>query len=1084
MRKFALLFPMSVLYCALAFGQTQTVTGRVTDEKGEPIPFATVTELNTKNAITADANGNFSINVHANARLIVSSSGFQSSTQTVSGNSISVSLMHGEAQMQEVTVTTALGVKRNKNTLPYAAQTISGSEVSQNRGNNFVSSLSGRVSGVEIRQGNAMGASTNVVVRGAKSLTKNNQALFVIDGVPVDNSNTTNYSTQVSNSTQSGRGGYDYGSAASDINPDDIESITVLKGAASTALYGSRGANGVIVITTKKGRKGLGVTVNSGFTIGKIDKITYSKYQKEYGAGYATSGYSKASDGSPNTGFWYFDANGDGIKDLVTPTTEDASYGVKFDPNLMIYQWDAFDKSSPYYKTARPWVAAVNDPVTFFEKSQTLNTSVMLDGGNDKGTFKMGYTRSDEKGILPNSKLTKNMANFGATYKVTDRLLATGSLNFTRTDGLGRYGTGYSKYNVNQAFRQWWESNVDIQELKDAYFRTQGQNITWNWADPSKPSGLYPIYTDNPYFIRYQNYESDSRYRYLGSASLNYNINDYFNVLGRLSLDSYDELQEERIAVGSVAVPQYSRYNRTFREYNYDLMATYNRNIASNLNFRALVGTNIRKNRIQSIFAITNGGLVVPNFYALTNSKSPISAPTETDDQLEVDGYYANITFTYKDYLTLDGSFRRDYASTLPKNKNGFNYPSVSTSFLFSKFLPGFTWLSSGKIRLNLAEVGNGAPFASLKDIYDKPTPFGNGILFSLPGTKNNPDLRPERTKSYEAGLEMAFLNNRLGFDITYYKAHSIDQSIPVPVSASTGYSFKYVNAGDILNKGFEISAYGTPVRTKDFSWSINANWTSNRNMVLELYNGSKNLQINPLSLSGGVSINATVGQPYGTIMGKTWVMKDGQKLVGSNGRYVITTTTNNVIGNVNPDWIGGIYNTFRYKELSLGFLIDIRQGGDVFSLDQYYGLSSGVSPETAGLNDLGNPSRNTIANGGGVIMPGVTADGKPNTIRVENINGTYGYNFNPAAAFVYDASYAKLREVNLTYSLPQSLVSKLRGFKGIDISIIGRNLWIIHKNLPYADPEEGITAGNVQGYQSGAYPTVRTIGANLKLKF
>ncbi|HWJ25896.1 MAG TPA: TonB-dependent receptor plug domain-containing protein, partial [Flavisolibacter sp.] len=280
MRKFALLFPMSVLYCALAFGQTQTVTGRVTDEKGEPIPFATVTELNTKNAITADANGNFSINVHANARLIVSSSGFQSSTQTVSGNSISVSLMHGEAQMQEVTVTTALGVKRNKNTLPYAAQTISGSEVSQNRGNNFVSSLSGRVSGVEIRQGNAMGASTNVVVRGAKSLTKNNQALFVIDGVPVDNSNTTNYSTQVSNSTQSGRGGYDYGSAASDINPDDIESITVLKGAASTALYGSRGANGVIVITTKKGRKGLGVTVNSGFTIGKIDKITYSKYQK------------------------------------------------------------------------------------------------------------------------------------------------------------------------------------------------------------------------------------------------------------------------------------------------------------------------------------------------------------------------------------------------------------------------------------------------------------------------------------------------------------------------------------------------------------------------------------------------------------------------------------------------------------------------------------------------------------------------------------------------------------------------------------------------------------------------------------
>jgi hypothetical protein len=305
---------------------------------------------------------------------------------------------------------------------------------------------------------------------------------------------------------------------------------------------------------------------------------------------------------------------------------------------------------------------------------------------------------------------------------------------------------------------------------------------------------------------------------------------------------------------------------------------------------------------------------------------------------------------------------------------------------------------------------------------------------------------------------------------------------MPVSVSTATGYSSKYVNAGTIENKGIELSVYATPVKTRDFSWTANINWTRNRNEVVALYDKSTNLQI--ASFQGGVSINASLGQPYGTIQGKTWQMLNGEKLVGSNGRYVITSTTNNVIGNINPDWTGGIQNTFKYKDFSLGFLVDMRKGGDVFSLDRYYGMATGLYPESAGLNDLGNPSRNTIANGGGVIMPGVTADGKENIKRVENIYGTYGYAYNPAAAFVYDASYVKLREANITYSLPQSLVSKLRVIHGIDFSIIGRNLWIIHKNLPYSDPEENLTSGNVQGYQSGAYPTTRTIGANLKFKF
>jgi hypothetical protein len=341
----------------------------------------------------------------------------------------------------------------------------------------------------------------------------------------------------------------------------------------------------------------------------------------------------------------------------------------------------------------------------------------------------------------------------------------------------------------------------------------------------------------------------------------------------------------------------------------------------------------------------------------------------------------------------------------------------------------------------------------------------------------------------------MAFLKNRLGFDLSYYITNTKNQLIPVAISAATGYSFKYLNAGDVQNKGFELSLYATPVKTTKFSWDINLNWSRNRNKVLELYGDSKNLQI--ISSQGGVSINASLGQPYGTIQGKTWMMIDpkdptktvewdgtGAKLVGANGRYLQSVTTNNVIGNINPDWIGGIYNTLKYKGLTLGFLIDVRQGGDLFSLDLYYGMATGIYPESVGLNDLGNPSRDPISAGGGVIMPGVKADGKPNDIRVENNFGTYGYARNPNAAFIYDASYVKLREANLTYSLPVSIVDKIKFVKGIDVSVIGRNLWIIHKNLPYADPEENLSSGNAQGYQSGAYPTVRQIGVNLKLKF
>jgi TonB-linked SusC/RagA family outer membrane protein len=1067
MKKLLLIWVMVMTVCSSLFAQTRQVTGKVTSsEDGAALPGVSVSLKGTARGTTTGADGSYKISVGDGAVLVFGFVGYKQQTISVgSQTAINIVLASDASELNEVVVT-ALGLTRTKNSLPYAAQQIKGDELTRVRSGNAFSQLSGKVSGVQITQGNSIGGSTNVVIRGSKSLTGNNQAMFVVDGVPIDNS--------VTNSTnqRTGRGGYDYGNAAADINPDDIESMTVLKGAAATALYGSRASNGVIMITTKKAKKGLGLTINSGLSVGTIDKTTFPKYQNQYGAGY--------SDPYQKDGFFYFDANGDGQDDLVVPTSEDASYGTKFD-GRMVYHWDAFDPAGPNFQKAKPWSAAANTPEKFYETAISNNTNIALDGATDKGSFKLGYTRNEDRGTLPNSSVIKNIMNISGTYQISPKLVASATSNFSVVSGLGRYGTGYDGLNVNQNFRQWYQTNVDIMEQKDAYFRNN-KNVTWNWSDPSSAAGLKPIYTDNYYWTRYQNYQNDTRTRVFGNAMLNYKPTDYLNILGRITMDSYDEFQEERIAVGSTDIPEYSRYDRHFEEINYDLISNFDKNLTADINLKALAGLNLRKSLNRSIFAATNGGLIVPGLYSIANSKGTVSAPSENYNPREVFGLFGGATLTYKDFLTLDGTVRQDKSSTLPVENNAYLYYAGSASWLFSHHLEDLPWLTSGKLRANYATVGNDAPWGSIKNVYDQPAPFGSTILFSVPGTQNNPGLKPEQTISKEIGLEMAFMQNRFGFDLTYYHTNTLDQILPAAVSTATGYNSTFVNAGNIENKGFEVSVYANPIKTPDFSWNVNVNFTRNRNKVLSLYNESQNLQL--ASFQGGVTLNATVGEPYGILKGRTWKFVNGEKLVKANGYYDMTTTTTNNIGNVNPDWIGGVNNSFRYKNVTFSFLIDVKAGGSIFSLDQYYGAATGVLAESALLNDLGKPSRNDLADGGGVIVPGVLADGSKNNIRVGNDYGIFGYYRNPQHAFIYDASFVKLREANLTYSLPRAIVAKLGGVKGVDLSVFGRNLWIIHKNIPYSDPEENLSAGNLQGYQSGAYPTTRSVGFNVKLLF
>lgn len=1076
MRKLLPLLAACMLCAAISFAQTRTITGQVKDAKGDPVPFATIRIKGSSGGVAADASGMYKIDVPANATLVISAAGYNNMEMAVGTSPTQDVTLEAQGNLNEVVVT-ALGIRRNKNDLPYAAQQIKSDEIVKTRTNNFANSLSGKVAGLQIKTNNNLGGSTDIILRGYKSITGDNQALIVIDGVPINN---TNFNS--SDQTQ-GFGGFDYGNTGADLNPDDIESVNILKGAASTALYGSRASNGVVLITTKKGKKGLGITVNVGGSTGWMDKSTWIKYQHEYGAGYYDPNYYTYSDAppSPNNHFGYYDVNGDGVPDLVVPTTEDASFGARFDPNLLVYQWTAFDPTSPNYLKATPWVAAKNDPTTFFETPMSYNTSVFLTGGGDKGSFKFGYTRTGDKGILPNSQLNKDLLNFQADYKVTDKLTVSAAVNFTRTTGLGRYGNGYGDANsLGSNFREWWQMNVDIMDLKDAYMRT-GKNITWNQSSP--PDDIGPIYWDNPYFSRYKSYENDERNRYISNLTINYAATDWLSLMGRVSLDSYDQLQEERNGYGSINIASYSRFNQTFREFNYDFLANFNKDLTDKLNLKALLGANLRKNYGKSIFATTNGGLIIPDIYDLANSSNPITAPTETDQKVEVGGVFAGATLTYNNMLILDATARRDQSSTLPKGNNSYFYPSVSGGFVFSKLLSNFNWLSFGKLRLNYAEVGKDAPFNFITDAYTQPTPFGNVPLFSVSSTKKNADLRPERTKSYEAGLELSFLKNRIGLDVTYYKTNTIDEIIPVTISASTGYTTQIINAGNVENKGWEVSLNLVPVKTRDFSWNMNINWTRNRNKVLSLTGGTQNILLG--TFQGGVTLNAAVGQPFGTLRGSDFEYTKGQRTVDADGYYLVTQSTNNIIGNINPDWTGGVNNMFTYKSFSLSFLIDIRKGGSIYSIDQWYGQGTGLTINTVGLNDLGKPVRDLVANGGGVIFPGVTADGKENTQHAQ-LTGLFGYGYNnfPNAGYIYDASYVKLREVNFTYSLPKRLIAKINPVKGIDVSLYGRNLWIIHKNIPDSDPEDGSSSGNIQGFQVGSYPTYRTAGFNVKFQF
>ncbi|BEH00367.1 SusC/RagA family TonB-linked outer membrane protein [Bacteroides sedimenti] len=1061
-RKLVLLLACLFMGVGLATAQNLKVTGVVlSEEDGLPVVGASILVKGTNVGTISDLDGNFVLpNVPASAKsLVVTFIGMKAAEVAVKPTMKIV--LASDAQVVDEVVVTALGISRQKKALGYAVSDISGDEMLKARGgvSNPVNSLQGKIAGLQIQGGSgSMGGSSKIIIRGVKSISGNNQPLFVIDGVPIEG---TDYNSA---ETQRGAGGYDYGNLVQDLNPDDIENISVLKGPNASALYGSRATNGVVMITTKKGKKGegYGVTFNSSVGLEVVNKLP--KMQKLYGGGY---------------GFEEIAINGK--KYLYPDMGTDESWGDKYEGQEFVSwydlaKWEAAGKvGNP---TTSKWQASKHDINDFFETGLAYTNNVSVSQASDRATARISYTNSDLKGYMPNSSLSKNIFNVAASTTSADkRLEVFTNVTYFNSRAKGRSETGYGDNNVMQKFIQWGHRELDMNELKSMYMYPDGSQVTWNraaWDDPT------PMYSNNPYWSRYMNYENDSRNRIYGNVGMSYKILDNLKFQYKANLDFFVDKQYERNAVFSQEQSRYSEISRQQVETNHEFMLSYNTRLLEEISFDANVGSNIMNRRYEYVHGETDGGLAIPMFYNLKNSVNP----AKSDNYLRkksINSVFASATLGYKSTYYLDLSLRNDWSSTLPNGNNSYMYPSVTGSFVFSELLRDKTpWLSFGKLRLGYAQVGNDTDPYQIIDTYSQYTNITSTPGYILSTTLKNGNLKPEQTNSYEAGVEMSFLNNRLGFEATLYASETKNQIIPLSITGTSGYMYKVVNSGLMTNKGIEFSIHGTPVKTKDFSWESSLVLASNQNKVKKLVDGVTYFKL--ASAPFKVEIGALEGQEYGVIMGTNYVYdKNGNKVINEDGTYAATNGNEN-IGKVYPDFTGGWTNTFRYKNFDLSVLLDFSKGGHYYSTSYLWGMYSGMLEETAALNENGVNIRESFENGGGVLLKGVTADGKPNTTRIDaETFGTQVYT-GPAAQAVFKSDYLKLREINIGYTVP---MKKNYFIKSVRVSAYGRNLAVWGPDVKHFDPEMAITSsGNVQGVEGGALPSVANFGMNLSLKF
>lgn len=1090
MKNFTLMLVLALSLCAQAvFAQTRNLSGTVVDATtNSPIIGATVILNGTSRGDVTGADGRFSITDVAGAAVLeVSYLGYKTETVNVPATSsnVKVALTEDALNISEVVIT-GLGVSREKKALGYAVSEVDGDEMTKARTSNVVGALSGRVSGVQITQASGqLGGGARINIRGNTSVTGNNQPLFVVDGVPIG---TSDYSSGASGAG----GGYDVGGGAGDLNPDDIESISVLKGAGATAIYGSRGANGVVLITTKKakktGSKHFGVSVNSQVTIDTPGIMPEA--QKLYGGGSAQD---------PAKAFAKVAING---KDYnIINYSADESWGPAYDENLKYLAWNSFDEwDTENYLKPKSWVYPEHDYHDFFRNGVGTTNNIQISGSDAGYTYRLSYTNLSQTGITPNSRLLRHTVSFNGTADINKHLSSWLAVNYVENKGKARPQTGYGSKNPARNMWQWTQTQLDYNELQ-AYKNPDGTQRPWNrtaWNDAT------PKYADNPYWMVNENAQRDRRDRVYGNAGVKLKFfDDKLTITGRAGMDMFRFKIEEITAVGSQSQSEYYLVERFYVETNFDVFANYaDRYAKDKIGFSIMAGTSSNDRKYSYTGGVTKGGLVVPGIYNLANS-TQLAGVYDNKSHKRINSIFAQATLDYNQMIYLDITGRNDWSSTLPANNRSYFYPSFNLSVILSQ-LPGLKdvhWLSFAKLRGGWAQVGNDASTYSIDRYYSSSNNFNGNPMYGNPSSLQNPYLKPERTDSWEVGLEASFFNRRLSFDLAYFDKQTRDQIIPLSVSAGTGYTSIYSNAGLMTNNGWEFTISGTPVSTKSgFKWDLSFNMATLKNRVVRLADGIDYLRLSTNGFS--VESGAYVGSAYPIIYGTDYQTDEyGNRLVTTSGIYRPTEITN--IGNAAPKFTAGLSSSFSYKGFDLSILFDMQLGGHMYWISNAYGMYSGILKESAQMTYVDGKWDNirnhgivldgvygtmtTDANGNKVIKY-TDANGNPSDTPVKNTTAlsakNYGYYFAKGvdAQNVYKTDYIKLREIRFGYTFPRKWTGPI---KDIRLSFFGRNLATFMNDNKHFDPEYLQASGsNIQGLEGGYIPSTRTFGVGLSFNF
>ena len=1100
-----LIISIFTLLLVAVSGFAQTVTGTVTDNYG-PVIGAAVMVQGTKIGTTTDMDGNFTLTVPADATLSIAYMGYATReihlAKRKKQGDLRVTLREDSQQLKEVVVT-AMGIKKDTKRLGYAVSTIESDEIVKAGATNFASAMYGKAPGIRITQtqGGSAGA-VSINVRGLTSITGNNQPLIILDGVPIRNGG-TGKSTDFA---EFGNDGQIRSNGLVDINPEDIESVSVLKGASATALYGSEAANGAVVITSKRAKSGK-LTVDFTAQVTANLPAYLPKVQTVYGPGRYNTEY---SDYEKQTGgFYQRTMNGESYRSLYNTTM---SFGPKYDGSDVLY-WDG--KMRPYLPaTDNPWKE-------LFRTGWNQTYNLAISQGTETSSNRFSYTFMGETPNSLTGSFTKHNFKLTGSYKPARTLNIEYSLNYIVQDVKDRPQTSLNLYG---SFSNMFSSFMDIPYLKQSYVTSLGYRNTYAGGDatltPDEAWAYDPGYLNgvsNMLWNMYHHHSKETENRLIGMIRPTWQITNWLSLRAQLSTDITDTkqtLEYETERPNSLYDPSgsFQNINRRYDIVYGDVMLNFNYNIRR-FDIAATLGWTGRYENMNNMRVSTNGGLVTENWFDLNASRYTASSTLQRMELLKT-GYMGTLSLGWDNYLFLELTGRQERSSTL--KDQSFFYPSANLSFLFSNAFRMPAWWNHGKLRLSYGVVGNAPETYAANIIYEQGS--DNGFTWNyVPSSWGNANIRPEKKYEYEIGFESKFLNNRLGFDVSYYNNRVKDQILSTPQPSTSGVKYVLMNVGEVANEGWDISVSATPVLTKNFRWDLTANYGIYRNKVVKLADGVPYLEISNIG-GGGAKIQAVEGRPMGDIYVQVPQMNEnGEYLVSDKGLYMNQTELQRV-GNINPDGVGGLFSSFSYKNIFLDFSIDFRIGGDVINEMYQYSTASGLTPESLQFRDTehgglsyyypGNnnasgvpvqvdPSLGAGPNGetvyhDGVILPGVVAStGEKNTRIIPAgyyYNQTYNWGTQPEQLTyrhsVFDNSYVKLRELTIGYQFPEKLISKL-GMTRLSVSVFGRNLFYFYKALKNYDAESSVgTSWASQAVVGGSTTATRNFGVSLQASF